>query len=235
MIIDIVSDLHGFYPKLHDGDLLIVAGDLTARDEPEQHVEFSEWLDAQAYNKKVVIAGNHDNNIDADLIECLNGCYYLEDSGMKICDYEHLENGSSSVASRRDFKVWGCPWTLKFDGMNPHCMAFTCDTEEELASKFSLIPEDIDILICHSPMWGLHDGPDAETRYGSKSLLKRHVTHQIMNLKLFVCGHIHEGYGIYDIREAQKALGDPIGCVHVNASHVDRWYRPVNKPIRVIL
>ncbi len=31
MIIDCISDLHGYYPKLEGGDLLIVAGDLTAR------------------------------------------------------------------------------------------------------------------------------------------------------------------------------------------------------------
>ena len=36
MIIDCISDLHGFFPKLEGGDLLIIAGDLTARDKPEE-------------------------------------------------------------------------------------------------------------------------------------------------------------------------------------------------------
>lgn len=35
MIIDCISDLHGQYPQLEGGDLLIVAGDLTARDKPK--------------------------------------------------------------------------------------------------------------------------------------------------------------------------------------------------------
>lgn len=219
MIIDVISDLHGNYPKLHGGDLLIVAGDLTSRDEPEQHIEFSEWLDAQAYEKKIVVAGNHDNNIDPDSIECLRGAYYCEDS--------HVTYGN--------FKIWGSPWTKTFKGMNKKCKAFTCDTEEELDEKWKLIPEDTDILICHSPMWGLHDTNLEGIRCGSTSLLQHHVKHTLKNLKLFVCGHIHEGYGIYDVRELQKRLGDPIGCVHVNASHVDAYYRPVNKPFRVIL
>ena len=41
MIIDCLSDLHGHYPSLDGGDLLIVAGDLTARDKLEEHYEFS--------------------------------------------------------------------------------------------------------------------------------------------------------------------------------------------------
>lgn len=40
MIIDCISDLHGYFPKLQGGDLLLIAGDLTARDEPYQFEEF---------------------------------------------------------------------------------------------------------------------------------------------------------------------------------------------------
>ena len=193
MIIDCISDLHGYYPKLHGGDLLIVAGDLTSRDQPEQHLEFSEWLDSQPYSQKIVIAGNHDNHIDPESIECLRNANYLCDSGT---EFEGL-------------KIWGSPWTQTFEGMNPHCMAFTCDTEEELSEKWKLIPEDTNILICHSPMWGLNDANLEGERCGSKSLLHYQVNHTLENLKLFVCGHIHEGYGKYDIGHIQEMVGDP--------------------------
>lgn len=218
MIIDCIADLHGHYPNLEGGDLLIVAGDLTARDIDVEYFEVFNWISKQNYKKKIVIAGNHDNRI-SNHINFPNHFEYLCDSGTEF----------------QGLKIWGSPWTKTFEGMNPHCKAFTCDTEEELADKWKAIPEDTDILICHSPMWGLHDTNLEGMRCGSTSLLQHHVKHTIKNLSLFVCGHIHEGYGVYDVRAIQLELGDPIGCVHVNASHVDVYYRPVNKPIRVIL
>jgi hypothetical protein len=56
VIIDAISDLHGYFPKLDGGDLLIVAGDLTAKDTPEEYNEFCNWLTAQPY--KMVLKEN---------------------------------------------------------------------------------------------------------------------------------------------------------------------------------
>lgn len=249
MDITCISDLHGHYPELEGGDLLIVSGDLTARDTEDDWDDFISWIDINEfqYKKVIIISGNHDNY----LYDCMKVAVkprfceyehidYLCDSGTEF-EYEedieedHKFKGSISYKQKRKLKIWGSPWTKTFAGMNPHCKAFTCDTEEELAEKWKLIPEDTDILICHSPMWGFGDGPNAAIRLGSTSLLKRHVNYHLNKLKLFVCGHIHEGYRKYDIRELQKKIGDPIGTVHVNASHVNEHYQPVNKPIRVIL
>jgi 3',5'-cyclic AMP phosphodiesterase CpdA len=64
MKIDCISDLHGFQPKLEGGDLLIVAGDLTARDTVEEYITFNSWLSDQNYDRKIIIAGNHDGKIE---------------------------------------------------------------------------------------------------------------------------------------------------------------------------
>lgn len=216
MDITAVSDLHGHYPDLPGGDLLIIAGDLTAHDNPIEHEDFSEWLDVQPYTKKIVIAGNHDNNIDADLINCIRGCVYLYDSGTEF-------NG---------LKIWGSPWTKTFHGMNPDCTAFTVDTEEELNEKWDLIPDDIDVLITHSPFWLALDGiPNYQTDridyVGSKSL--RYAIDRIMP-KIFICGHIHENGGKHLVYKGQRSNTH---CY--NASHVNACYKPIHAPIRIVL
>ena len=45
MIIDCISDPHGFYPKLKGGDLLLIAGDLTANDTQKEFDKFFQWHD----------------------------------------------------------------------------------------------------------------------------------------------------------------------------------------------
>jgi Icc-related predicted phosphoesterase len=221
MIIDCVSDLHGFSPKLEGGDLLIIAGDLTARDTPLQHLDFLEWLKQQPYKEKIVIAGNHDNFIHKlkpkyihEVQTLSNGMKYLCDSGT---EFEGL-------------KVWGSPWTKTFKGMNPHCKAFTVDTEEELEVKFSLIPNDIDILITHSPPYEFYDRTIRGESVGSKSLLIR-----LAEIKpLIHCfGHIHENGGKSEFLPWKK--NNKLGTHIINASIMNERYKPVNKPVRIEL
>ena len=218
MDITCISDLHGHYPQLEGGNLLIVAGDLTARDDDYEYWQFNKWIKDQAYEyeKVIVIAGNHDNlliqtpNRHMAHVYC-HPAEYLCDSGT---DFEGL-------------KIWGTPWTKTFEGMNPHCKAFTFDTEEELAEKWKLIPDNTDILVTHSPPYGILDKTIFNERVGSKSL-----SHKIgLNdnpPKLWVWGHIHEAYG-KDLPVRGK------NCIMVNASHVNEFYKPVNHPVRIIL
>lgn len=222
MIIDCISDLHGHYPEMPGGDLLIIAGDVTESNTFAAHLIFLIWLHNQKYRHYIFIAGNHDNILlERSLLSLpLSNTTYLFDSGT---EFEGL-------------KIWGSPWTQTFKDMNPYCRAFTVDAEEELEQKFNLIPDDIDILITHSPPYGIMDevieyGPFSHERkksVGSKSLLVKCLE---IRPKLHVYGHIHEAYG----QDLWKNSIKNRDILFVNASHVNENYKPVNKPIRVIL
>lgn len=218
MIIDCVSDLHGYYPELGGGDLLIVAGDLTGRDTHLEYLKFYHWLHNQKYSHYIFIGGNHDNLLQTEdvISDCLANTTYLCDSGT---EFDGL-------------KIWGSPWTKNFKGQNPHCKAFGVDTEEELAVKWDLIPEDTDILVTHSPPLGILDTVQHDRnfgrRVGSESLHNVLYTRKIKP-KLHVFGHIHGSYGHIPL------MDDMPGCQFVNASHVNEYYEPVNKPIRIEL
>lgn len=239
--IDCISDLHGYFPELPGGDILIVAGDLTASDKYSEYMDFFDWLNSQQYKKKIIIAGNHDNQIFYRTFIPDNDEYaeYLDviDDAM---DYSNTSYLCDSGTEFEGLKIWGSPWSLKFEGMNPACMAFTCDTEEELADKFSLIPDDVDILVTHGPpKYGLDRTID-DRFVGSESLRDWVFTHQP---KLHIFGHIHESYGIITSQTIQDLDFQITGKVNdklcktslVNASHVNEYYEPVNKPVRVIL
>jgi Icc-related predicted phosphoesterase len=220
MIIDCISDLHGHFPKLEGGDLLIIAGDLTARDTIPCWDKFFIWLDAQNYRKKVYIGGNHDNF----LTQCSNS---FEDRMMGYKTNYHKDYLCDSGTLFSGLKIWGSPWTCRFEGINPKCCAFTVDNDEELREKWALIPEDTDILITHSPMLHILDANYDGYSCGSASL-RDHI--HIVKPKLHVFGHIHEQGGS-QIR--YKIDGPKTWCV--NASYVNEKYQPVNKPMRIVL
>lgn len=236
MIIDCVSDLHGFYPRLEGGDLLIVAGDLTRNDKIASWLKFYKWLESQKHKRIVYIAGNHDNFLTYGLSSSERKDLFEEGHG-------RIEYLCDSGTEFEGFKIWGSPWTPAFPGINPKCMAFT-GTEEELAAKFALIPHDIDILITHGPPYCLQDHRPPTPReklgnirscFGSKSLHDRigEIDDEgCGKYRLLVCGHIHEGAGSLRVN---NMIHDKLTWHIVNCSHVNEHYKPVNPPIRVIL
>ena len=225
MIIDCVSDPHGYYPELEGGDLLIVAGDLTARDTKDELLYFHSWVTKQKYKKTIIIAGNHDNT-------CVKGYPFYNRSfavdGI-VMPHNEIEYLCDSGTEFERLKIWGSPWTKTFKGINPHCKAFTVDTEEELDKIFYRIPNDVDILITHEAPYGILDqidyseGDSSAMSVGSRALIYHSRMRQP---KLHIFGHIHESYGMDNESEE---------IIFVNASHVNEKYQPVNKPIRVIL
>lgn len=199
-----VSDMHGHFPAIPDCDLLLLGGDYppTSRDPSWYGSYFAPWLETLSKRMKIIgVAGNWDFPFqdDSDIYVPTSGWTYLEDSGTEW-------NG---------FKIWGSPWQPVF-----YWWAFNAK-ESDLMKIWQKIPDDTDILLLHGPPYGYGD-ITSDGHSGSPSLLERI---QEIKPKLVIAGHIHSGYGRYEI-------GDTI---FVNASVVNERRQMVNEPIVIDL
>lgn len=248
--IDCVSDMHGNFPTLTGGDLLIVAGDMTARDLQKEWNQFFEWIGRQQYRKKIYIGGNHDNmlqELGSDVMLYARdtvglrpeNAEYLCDSGTEFeyeeeIEEEHKFRGMISYKVKKKLKIWGSPWTSQFPGINPKCCAFTHEFMQSIKFRWDLIPDDVDILITHSPPYGILD--QIPTNFGASAgdmdLLK--ALEDRIKPQLHVFGHIHENGGTQLIYK-RPGYGTENNTICVNASIIDERYRKFNNGTRIIL
>lgn len=206
MLIDCVSDLHGFRPDLPGGDLLIIPGDLTARNTQEEYDTFLSWLSQLPYRCKIVIAGNHDGLIEKGKVVIKGDSFeknihYLCDSGM---EFEGL-------------KIWGSPYTPTFGRWY-----FMRNRGEEIKKHWDLIPSGIDILVTHGPPYGILDANYEGLKVGCEEL--RNAVQERVKPRIHCFGHIHEWGGRTTEIE---------GTTYVNCSYVDERYRPVYRPMHL--
>lgn len=215
-----ISDTHNLHyemlSSIPEGDVLVCAGDITNRGELFDVKSFCEWLGGYPHQNKIVIAGNHDwcfaDNRSPNAIAMVNRvATYLQGSSVTI-------NG---------VKFWGSPYTPWF-----HDWAFNfpyTDLESGVRAKehWSTIPIDANVVVTHGPIRNVLDKVlgGFPHHVGCVELAKE-LLHQELrrpHLKLHICGHIHEEYGLRIID----------GVTYVNASICNRQYEPVNTPIIV--
>jgi Icc-related predicted phosphoesterase len=201
-----ISDTHSLHrqiPEIPDGDVLVHAGDSLGQGTLENVEDLNEWLGTLPHRHKIVIAGNHDwafQETPALAREALTNAVYLKDSGIEI----------------EGVRFWGSPWTPTFMDW-----AFMLERGKPLYDKWTLIPDNTDVLITHGPPKGFGDEANLGFKcqnVGCDQLLDR--VRQLA-LKAHIFGHIHEGYGEYCLGKTRL----------VNASTCTIRYQPCNAPV----
>lgn len=183
MRIVLISDTHGQHDGLilPEGDLLIHAGDFSAKGRLQEVKDFMHWFGRRPHPHKVLIAGNHDFMAEQDpvLFQSLipEGVTYLNDSGTEI----------------GGLKIWGSPIQPWF-----YDWAFNRQRGADIRKHWDLIPLDTDILITHGPPHGIQDKTDSGLLVGCEDLLARVKEVQP---RLHVFGHIHEAHGQQKVGE----------------------------------
>lgn len=211
-IITFISDTHNKHNRvtadLPGGDILIHGGDISSMGYEHEVYDFLRWFSIQNYEHKIFIAGNHDFLFERNvvlskvLLDKFKNITYLQDSGVTI----------------DGLNIWGSPWQPSF-----YDWAFNLPRNgSEIAEKWSLIPDDTNILITHGPPYGILDLTPRYEKVGCEQMYNR-----IIGLsgddKLFIhsFGHIHYGYGYSQFNNGH----------FINASCLDERYDYSNKPV----
>jgi Icc-related predicted phosphoesterase len=208
MKICVISDTHNKHQQLAlpEADVIIHCGDFTSMGKEHEIINFFKWYAKLNFIHKIIIAGNHDWLFETNTLLARTlvpaDVHYLEDSGVEI----------------EGVKFYGSPVS------KPFCnWAFNRDFET-LEKHWKAIPDDVDVLITHTPPNSIHDFVDWDNRSEGSGTLRNEVLKRIKP-RLHLMGHIHEGRG--------HVILDNI--LFINASNLNRRYECVNKPYLVEL
>ena len=209
MKLTFISDTHSLHNQLEldSGDVLIHCGDFTGRGSLDDTEDFAEYIAKQDFTHKVVIAGNHERCFEdhrrhaAEQILKDVGIIYLNDSGIDISG----------------LKFWGSPIQPEFFDW-----AFNRQRGEDIRQHWDMIPDDVDVLLTHGPVFGILDRCTDGERVGCEELLE---VVQRIKPKIHAFGHIHESYGVQEIDST----------VFVNACNLDERYKIKNPPVELTI
>lgn len=174
-----VADTHASHRdlKVPDGDIFIHAGDISYFNRSRKHyIDFNEWIGGLPHKYKLVIPGNHDKRFQ----------YHPEEIPELTSNYIYLNDKEIVIDG---IKFYGSGYTPWFYGW-----AFNLPRGPKLAEKWSLIPEDCDVLITHGPPFQICDSAGG-IDVGCEDLLKRVFE---VKPKLHLFGHVHESRGKYE-------------------------------------
>lgn len=182
-----ISDTHNMQPSVPDGDILLLAGDLTDKGTFEEIQAQLDWLKSLPHKHKIVIAGNHDRLLDAEYVSHFPDRIYegpgTSRSDLDWGDLVYLNDNSVKLhlPGDRTLSVYGSPITEQ-------CGTFAFQYPPIRKVWDGRVPDDTDVLLVHGPPKGYLDNGGK----GCPQLLK-----EIWRVcpRLVVFGHIHAGYG----------------------------------------
>lgn len=207
------SDSHGHLPKVEPCDLLIIAGDICPTSSHNTDFQeawlrdvFKPYLENVPAEQVIGIAGNHDFIFEnyPELVPEMRWTY-LKNSWTYFDKCRHI--------------VYGLPYVTGLSNW-----AFNlCDDRMQLMTE--RIPSNTTILVAHSPPMFVGDNIYGGGHCGNKWLYRRLTERELPNLKLIVCGHIHESRGLYMFKDTLIA----------NVSVLNRQYEFVHEPITIYI
>ena len=182
-----------------------------------------DWIESERCGARelVWIAGNHDFALE------------LGGPGPRLSALAtYLQDSETTVGGLR---IYGTPWT---EWIGPWAFSLAESggganpaSRPDLETVFAAVPEGIDVLISHSPPYGLLDRVSRGDHVGSFSLLRRL---REVRPRLAVFGHIHEAFGSEPLPATRPATGEHIAgpeTTLANVSLLDELYSVAHQPV----
>jgi Icc-related predicted phosphoesterase len=202
MRIVIISDTHGAHENLGPlkGDVLIHCGDFENlfRQESGAIEQIDDWFGRQNFELILCLGGNHDLAMEKRV-----------QSGQPL-----LKNATfltEGEVIHRGVKFFGASWVPMLDGH-----AFFLD-DERLEDAWDRIPDDVDVLMTHTPPAGILDVSSTGLRLGCKYLAARLKD---LSPRLHCFGHVHASRG-------HRIIGD---TTYLNATSVNSNFQIAHRP-----
>ena len=187
-----LADTHNCHHRLRDlpeADVVVHSGDFCMVGSEQEAIDFLNWFCNLPDRHKIFICGNHDDCLyDANIDGLDANVHFLSNSGIEM----------------DGVKFYGVPMFIE-----------DCITDRQ-SRNYASIPDDTDVLITHSPAYGILDFDDG-INYGSEEILSRISE---LHLKAHLFGHIH----------AQHGVAEQNGIIFSNGSIMNADYTTLNRP-----
>ena len=225
-----ISDTHMRHKYFDDtfpnGDVLVHTGDASNFGSFDELKEFALWFAQQPHKYKIFVPGNHDMLFDEKFYDV----YYKEwtigkkESSLKIkqlmAKLGIIVLIDESIVIE-NIKFYGTPWTII---EHPWQTAFQLPADK-MVTKWEHIEEDTDILLTHSPPYGILDKClFGGSNTGCKELMR--VVKEKIKPAVHVYGHEHGEPGI------QQHIYQSGQCTYFgNAASVSEYYITRRNPL----
>lgn len=217
MRVVIFSDTHSFHRRVNipDGDVLIHCGDITLRGEMNIMKDFIDWYREFPHKRKLFIQGNHEIGLQHNKNKRNELFSWLQNSGITYLEHAAVELDG--------IKYFGSPYNPQYKEWE-----WQLPRGKSLAAKWASIPDDTNVLITHSPPFGILDRAPRKSAFsdvnyenvGCQDLYNRVM--ELKDLKIHTFGHIHQD-GSKTINIEDK--------VFINGAVCDEKYQPIQKPV----
>ena len=202
----VISDTHNRLNTvtIPECDILIHAGDMTGRGYVWEIEKQCELIGKAPAKHKLITPGNHD--------------FLAQDQPAvfrDICKSHNIIPLINESIVVEGIKMYFSPYSPTF-----FSWAFMADRGDRIRDIWAMIPDNTEILVTHSPAFGILDQLPDGASVGCKDLLER--IRDLKDLRVHVAGHIHHMGGKTQLIN---------GVTHINASIVGEDYKVANKPI----